>query len=97
VNFKNGPVARKRGGFFFHQKGPRHMTKEKVKLVCPHCGSDDVYMTNSQTARWDVEAQEWDWDWGLNDIGHHCSDCSEININTDFVLIEVSKPVVAAE
>ena len=31
---------------------------EKVKMVCAHCGSDDVRA--DAYAEWDVEAQKWE-------------------------------------
>ena len=29
----------------------------KIKMICPHCGSDDV--TRDALARWSVEGQKW--------------------------------------
>lgn len=34
------------------------MNKRRVKLVCPHCGSEDVCCDAS--AAWSVEDQDWE-------------------------------------
>jgi hypothetical protein len=44
----------------------------KVKMVCAHCGSDEVRA--DAYAQWDVEAQEWEVAQTF-DKGAYCSKC----------------------
>ena len=47
------------------------MTEPKIKIICSHCGSDDV--RRDAYAAWDVGSQEWELA-AVFDQGY-CEDC----------------------
>jgi hypothetical protein len=46
--------------------------KEKVRMCCTHCGSEDVVA--DANAIWNFARQKWEVA-DIFDKGHHCRDC----------------------
>jgi len=56
----------------------------KVKLVCPHCGSDDI--TRDGLLRWSVPDQKWEASSELDNMdcnacGEEISDAKEVEVD----------------
>ena len=50
------------------------MERDKVKVVCATCGSDDI--VHQTYSAWDVELQEWVFSYMGDDVW--CHDCADI-------------------
>jgi len=62
-----------------------------VRVICEHCGSDDVY--GSATVVWDVEAQMWEIEGFIDAM--HCNACDAEYIDTHRIqLVPMNNPPV---
>jgi hypothetical protein len=62
----------RRQAYTVRQKDKENIVTEKVKMVCAHCGSEDVVA--DAYAEWDVESQTWEITQTF-DKGGYCSQC----------------------